>query len=218
MVAGYTNIGAAPDVINQMTLLKLDSTGTIMWTQSYGDISFTSEAYKVLETSDGYALCGYSIAFDPLGDAILVKTDGAGASGCFESPITYSRTATTLSSASGFSESVGIIDELVLAFDPVTFTNQFSQICYSVGIGEGLESLRFEIYPNPANSILNVKSIQGEMNAKLSISDLTGRVLLIQDFSNQVESTLSLEKLLSGMYLISIETDKGLVTKTFIKQ
>jgi len=218
MVAGYTNIGIAPDVINQMTLVKLDSTGTIMWTQSYGDISFTSEAYKVLETSDGYALCGYSIAFDPLGDAILVKTDGAGASGCFEAPMNYSRTATTLSSASGFSESVGIIDELSLVFNPVTFTNQFSQICYSVGIADGLESLRFEIYPNPAGSILNIKSIQGETNAKLSISDLSGRVLLSQDFSILVESKLSLEKLLPGMYLISIETDKGLATKTFIKQ
>ncbi|TAH43218.1 MAG: T9SS type A sorting domain-containing protein [Bacteroidetes bacterium] len=218
MVAGYTNIGIAPDVINQMILMKLDSTGGILWTQSYGDISFTSEAYKLLETFDGYALCGYSIAFDPLGDAILVKTDGNGASGCYEAPITYVRTTTTLSTASGFLESVGIIDELVLTFNDIYYEDQFSLICYSVGIGEGPKSLRFEIYPNPASTYLKVKSVQGESNAKLSITDLTGRILISQDFSTLLEAQLPVDKLLSGMYLLNIETDKGLATKTFIKQ
>ena len=217
MVGGYSNIGNSSNVINQAVLLRLDSTGTIAWAQSYGDPAFTSEAYKVLETADGYALCGYSIAFDPQGDIFLVKTDWSGGSGCFDAPIAFTRTATTLASASGFSESVGLIDEFSLSLNPITFTNQFSLICYSVGIGEGPDKSQFEIYPNPASSFLTVKAANIEANAKVSIIDLTGRVLSIKDYSNQIEISFSTEELLSGMYFIRIETDKGLATKSFIK-
>ncbi|HNQ61653.1 MAG TPA: T9SS type A sorting domain-containing protein [Bacteroidia bacterium] len=217
MVAGYSNIGTSMSVINQAVLMNLDSTGTLVWAQSYGDPAFTSEAYKAIETADGYALCGYSIAFDPQGDIFLVKTDWAGGSGCFDAPIPFNRTATTLASASGFNESVGIIDELNFTLTPKSFTNQFSLICYSVGIGEGPQRNHFAIYPNPASSFLTVKTEQIEDNAKVSIIDLSGRVLSIKDFSNQLEISLSIEELQSGMYLIRIETDKGLATKSFIK-
>jgi hypothetical protein len=217
LVAGYTNIGTSANVINQMVLLKLDSSGTIIWTQSYGDISLTSEAYKVLETGDGYALCGYSIAFDPLGDFFLVKTNIAGASGCFEAPLNYTRTNNTLASASGYTESVSIIDEFGTTFNPVTFTNQFSLICYTVGIGEGPESNQFELYPNPASEYITVKSILGSAEAKLSIRDLTGRILISKDFSNQIEMRIYTGELASGMYLLSIETSNGISSKSFIR-
>ncbi len=217
IVAGYSNIGTASSVINQMILLKLDSTGAIIWTQSYGDVFLTSEAYKVLEAADGYALCGYSIAFDPLGDTYLVKTDIAGNSGCYEAPINYVRTNNTLASASGFAESVGIIDEFSLTFNPVAFTNQFSLVCYSVGIGEDPKSNSFEVFPNPANAFIKVNVLQGSTNAKLSIRDITGRILINKDFSNQTEMLIQTDQLLSGIYLLSIESDKGLATKTFIR-
>lgn len=217
VIAGYSNIGNSSSVINQMVLLRLDTAGTIQWAQSYGDISLTSEAYKVLEAADGYALCGYSIAFDPLGDSYLVKTDFAGGSGCYEAPISYIRTNNTLAVASGFTENVGLIDEFGTSLLRRDYTTQFSLVCYAVGIGEGPENHVFEIYPNPASSYLMVKTSQEATKSVLKVTDLTGRILIYQDFSNQLEAKIKTDQLITGMYLLSIETDKGLVTKTFIK-
>lgn len=218
IVSGYSNIGTVSNVVNQMMLLKLDSTGTLLWSKSYGDSSLTSESYKVIETNDGYALCGYSIANDPLGDMHLVKTDFTGESGCLNVSRGLLRTATTLAGDTGFTETISIIDEFGTTFNPIGFINQFSLICFSVGVGHGPDNDIFEIYPNPASSFIKVKSLVGVAAAKISIHDLTGRLISSKDYSGQMEMLISTEQLNSGMYLLTIETDKGLTSKTFIRE
>jgi len=60
-------------------LVKTDSVGIIMWTNSYGG-SHDDEAYAVVQTNDGgYMLCGYTRSFGAGGyDVFLVKTNALG--------------------------------------------------------------------------------------------------------------------------------------------
>ncbi|MBP6333916.1 MAG: T9SS type A sorting domain-containing protein [Bacteroidia bacterium] len=218
LVCGYTNIGTSMNVVNQMALMKLDSAGAMLWSMTYGDISLTSEAYKALPTSDGYALCGFSVGFDPLGDSYLVKTDGVGESGCYNQPIVYTRTASTMTSNLGFSELIGFIDEFPTPFIPVTFTNQFSQICFSVSVGENELSNRFDVYPNPAKSFIKVVPGDEMTSGSITIYDVTGRTVRQLEFSNQKEILIDLKDMNAGMYMLSIITDEGVATKTFVRE
>jgi len=60
-------------------LVKIDSSGTMEWNQTYGGTN-TDNAYSVVETSDGgYALAGLTRSFGAgEGDAWLVKVDSSG--------------------------------------------------------------------------------------------------------------------------------------------
>ena len=76
-LAGYTaSFGA---VLIDFWLVKTDSAGNLVWSQTYGGANF-DEAYSMIQTSDGgYALAGYTESFGAgAADFWLVKTDSAG--------------------------------------------------------------------------------------------------------------------------------------------
>ncbi len=63
----------------QMMLVKTDSNGNMIWSQTYGGAG-DSEAYSIIQTSDGdYALAGYTDSSGAGGkDIYLVKVDATG--------------------------------------------------------------------------------------------------------------------------------------------
>jgi hypothetical protein len=73
-----------------------------------------------------------------------------------------------------------------------------------------------QIFPNPSNSFLNLKSEVG-IN-KLVILDLSGRPVYLNTSINSSNVKVNIEFLNEGFYLIKIESDtKTIVTKNFIK-
>jgi len=74
-IAGYTGVFPNYDA----WLAKLDSTGDLQWSRTYGG-SDDDEAYSLVQTSDGgYALAGYTNSFGAGGsDFWLIKTDSQG--------------------------------------------------------------------------------------------------------------------------------------------
>lgn len=68
------------------------------------------------------------------------------------------------------------------------------------------------IYPNPAKDQLTVELPQKVNQLNIEVSDMTGNVLL--ELKDQVKINTS--KLNNGVYMISIKTDKGSVTKKII--
>jgi len=69
------------------------------------------------------------------------------------------------------------------------------------------------IYPNPANNTLHFRGLS-ELN-KISIFDLTGKLCLVKQISN---NQLDISSLKHGLYIIQIETSKGIETNKFVKQ
>ncbi|MDV7185788.1 T9SS type A sorting domain-containing protein [Lutibacter sp. TH_r2] len=71
------------------------------------------------------------------------------------------------------------------------------------------------IFPNPVSDILNIKLSNSENIKALTISDLNGRVVYK---TNELNSELNVNSLSKGMYFVSIETNKGVLTEEFIKK
>lgn len=89
----------------------------------------------------------------------------------------------------------------------ITISNQSS-----VGLNEVIETKYISIFPNPTIYQLTVQTEDKINSAK--ITDGTGRTIPV----NLNNNTIDVSSLSSGVYLLQIETDKGFVTKKFIKE
>lgn len=70
------------------------------------------------------------------------------------------------------------------------------------------------LYPNPVTNVLNINSITS-IN-KMQIIDLNGRI--VKDIkANNTISQINVSDLLSGIYILNIETENGFFVKKFVK-
>lgn len=79
-------------------------------------------------------------------------------------------------------------------------------------IGSIPEIPTISIYPNPVRDVLSIKS--DDAIRKIEVFHVTGQMVLSRSW---VTSSLSLERLPKGTYLLKIETEAGLVMKKVIK-
>lgn len=80
----------------------------------------------------------------------------------------------------------------------------------------------FKLFPNPTSNILNIEvgMKEREQAATLILTDINGRVLTMRteyNVQNEVY-TLDVNHLPTGVYFLSIQTEKGSSTERFIKQ
>lgn len=72
-----------------------------------------------------------------------------------------------------------------------------------------------QIYPNPIKNILNIQNNSQTNIQKIIIYDILGKIVLQKE---NPSSKVPLEKLDFGMYLVKIDTDKGIIHKTILKK
>jgi hypothetical protein len=88
----------------------------------------------------------------------------------------------------------------------------------NVGIKENVSHDQFSIYPNPANSTLSIRSESSLGRSVVSITDVLGKVIIENKYNDLYYTSLNIEQLNSGVYFISITTEKGQSVKKFVKQ
>ncbi len=91
-----------------------------------------------------------------------------------------------------------------------TTSKKLLNVTCPVGVNQEKLNFKINVYPNPVSSFLNVYSDNKIL--KLSLYDLTGR-LLISEFN----SKLSLSEMSPGSYILMIQTDKGTFMRKIIK-
>lgn len=73
---------------------------------------------------------------------------------------------------------------------------------------DDLEENAFTLYPNPVtNSVVYINALYPI--TKVAIYDLSGKLILTQSGSNYITQSLELPFMASGLYVIEIETEKG---------
>ncbi|MEX2590893.1 MAG: T9SS type A sorting domain-containing protein, partial [Chitinophagales bacterium] len=96
------------------------------------------------------------------------------------------------------------------------------QLCQDVEIvGVGINEIElneiFTLYPNPTEAIVNINYSSSEIkNLNISVFNLVGKEILNQNFSNAANAAtlkLDLSGNADGLYLVRIQTDKGVITK-----
>ena len=87
----------------------------------------------------------------------------------------------------------------------------------TVGI-ETIAEQAVKIYPNPVKDELKIEN--GELRIEnVEITDLTGSALLFPSFGRVGGGfSVNVSTLVPGVYFIKIETDKGIVTRKFVKE
>lgn len=95
-----------------------------------------------------------------------------------------------------------IQEEVIFSEDCTLSVNDYSQA-------------DINIYPNPIKNILYIESNEHIKIKKVTVSDILGKVILIEKNNfNQ----LNLSELKSGIILMKIETENGIITKKLIKE
>lgn len=84
---------------------------------------------------------------------------------------------------------------------------------YITEIGSNNEAL-FEIFPNPVSEMLN---ISGNNISKISIYSIDGKCIYSSKNSDDIIK-ISTQNMDSGLYLLKVQTSKGIQTRNFIKK
>ncbi|MBK9592123.1 MAG: T9SS type A sorting domain-containing protein [Crocinitomicaceae bacterium] len=92
---------------------------------------------------------------------------------------------------------------------------------YSILVEEELASIQaqtskvsFEIYPNPANEVIQV--VTDEQNASISIHDISGK--LVYSSTLQSNEPVDISTLISGTYFVTIKSENGIASQKLIIQ
>ena len=89
------------------------------------------------------------------------------------------------------------------------------QVNAFVGI-ETLQQKGISIYPNPTNGIINFEFANNNIQ-QIIISDLTGKTI-IEKVNIQQNEMIDLSNFVSGIYIISIQTDNEIFTTKIVKE
>lgn len=82
----------------------------------------------------------------------------------------------------------------------------------------GTNNDAIKIYPNPTNGQINVKINQFVGKVKIQVSDLNGRLIKdINDDNFNIERTIDLTGLQSGVYLVKVNSEEANFTQKIIK-
>ncbi len=87
-----------------------------------------------------------------------------------------------------------------------------------VGIENPVSDLKFDLYPNPANDILNLDFDAAQLNDySVSISNLQGQIIYQASFGKSVsKNQIDVSKLANGIYMININDGASVVTDRFV--
>lgn len=76
---------------------------------------------------------------------------------------------------------------------------------------------RFSVYPNPSNGLVTVNNTLNALISNVQITDLNGRIVKTDNFASSTEIQVNISDLSAGVYMMSINSDQGSVTKKIVK-
>jgi hypothetical protein len=188
-------------------LLKTNDTGAVQWMEVYGD-GLQDEAFRSAIASDGgYLVGGFTTNYltSDSSQIIIIKTDSMGISGCHESQVMPADSIFTIASRDTlFQQQSGIpIANFSLQLTPVVPAND--DACLFSQVNSVDKENYFEIYPNPFNDILHIRTGSGKSTVR--ILDTLGKECM--RISDAVETVnVNTANLSSGIYFITISNEK----------
>ena len=90
-------------------------------------------------------------------------------------------------------------------------------------IPELIEKTTLSVYPNPSNNKLTVTfDLPKSARTKVEIIGIDGKAVATYEMNilnkGNTEKTIDIQNLQQGMYLLSLETEFGKITKRFVKE
>lgn len=76
---------------------------------------------------------------------------------------------------------------------------------------------KFNLYPNPANNVVNIINNEQMRVKEVEIYDTAGKLITTQNFNDQTQIQLNVSALNSGTYLLHLKTSEGIAVKKLVK-
>lgn len=86
----------------------------------------------------------------------------------------------------------------------------------ALGVGEQVAS-NFSVYPNPSNGLVNISNDLNSVLTSVSLTDLNGRTVKSVELNGDSSAQVNISDLSAGVYMMTINSDQGSVTKKIIK-
>ena len=104
---------------------------------------------------------------------------------------------------------------IVFDNNPPISTNTFNTEFVAALGNTTFATLGFTLYPNPAQKTLQLQSNSDSAIDQITITDLSGKVILVQ---TQNTTVVNVEQLSNGLYFLEIQSGEQKITKKFIKE
>ncbi|MBK0401640.1 T9SS type A sorting domain-containing protein [Adhaeribacter sp. BT258] len=79
------------------------------------------------------------------------------------------------------------------------------------------QEITAKVYPNPTENLLNIEIAEKTQNVTALLSDITGKVILSRNFKATEAKQLNIQNLKPGIYLLTLQTEKGQAVRKIIK-
>jgi hypothetical protein len=86
----------------------------------------------------------------------------------------------------------------------------------TAGVNDNLAS-HFSVFPNPASNVVTISNKSGILIDRIEISDVNGRTVRQTNVGNITEAQSAISDIASGVYMMTVLTDKGNMVKKVIK-
>jgi len=182
---------------------------------SYDDaiiINHDTLTYSGTEKNPAYAYNSVLIQYDTAGNAISYM------------PIKSSKSA-QLSSIGSYNDNIygygGYINDVSVSSNSISTPGKYDYFMFNTpgewtGIPETHNNtLFFKIYPNPTTGYIYFNS---PMNGLVEVHDMMGRIVLKVTARQNEISTLNLNGLEAGVYILSIATNNGFYSQKIVKK
>lgn len=87
----------------------------------------------------------------------------------------------------------------------------------NVGLDDPGNAYLVSVYPTPVNDLLSIQFSSLQQNFKISITDLTGRMVFTHHYNSSFEGKIDMSALTKGIYFLTYNSADGMFIKKLIK-
>ncbi len=202
-----------------------ETSGTNVPSQAFGEPNVTVSIdfqYVELRDQDVNLLTGegmqyFSASYDQNTNILLLSQKDiipGDWSGSINFPIAVIQNSTQPESFNGFNANIAAIDASTNAEGNASIFTYTDEDVLAVNT---IKSLSFEVSPNPSKGILNI-SFNESIDTKVELFDLTGKFILVKEYSNLETVSLNIQDLASAVYLLKVTSNDASNSIRIIKE
>ncbi|HOZ81959.1 MAG TPA: T9SS type A sorting domain-containing protein [Bacteroidia bacterium] len=210
----------APSSASKMTIVKIDSTGNILWSKNYGGAD-EDNSFAVKNTTDnGFIIAGYATSFGVGGkDIYIVKTDSIGNSGCSTTQFTNTPSSANWPGIVNiFSPTIGspfpILNQIMVS-TPSIAADVFICGDTTVSIKEN-SNLIYQLSPNPTNGQFTISFDKLIPTGKVNIYNAVGEIVGCEVINNESQKLINLRNISAGVYFVNVLNGEASYRKKLI--
>ena len=220
VISGYTDsYGYGHNLMGtdstNIFLLKTDTTGQVLWMNTFGD-GLQDEAFRSAKALDGgYMISGFTsnYIYPDSSQMLFIKTDSLGSSGCHEKFVTpLTSTNTMIFNPALFIQNSGVGVNNVNVIESTIITSD-DDACLFANILSAENSDSFLIYPNPFVSELNL-DLADMKGSEFSVKIIAANGTIVFSQSIQSNESINTANLADGLYCIILTS----ANHTFIQK